>query len=460
MKEIRSNFVKESLLDYESLANTLKENTSQAVRDLLDEAVRETYNQILSEEDENDYDIEEVDDTTEDTIKGSEEVEETEKKEDSETEESEETVEDDVEINTNSETENSDENEWAEFEKYKVSDDEYDFSEANDDEIVKVYKLLKDEDQFHVNVDKDTKQVELKDNETGAEYLLDLSSFGSSKSEQENDVDFGEEANSELENENNMNESRFFEIVLNEYDSHVGYTDNYQNKDVMTNDGVKEPGKNVNDWDAGVPKTTNKPWVGKSKTEPFTEEEMVEEEPMEEGTNVGGYVQQNSTSKSHVPNSNGRKARNSSVAGVKTKSTSEPRYAATTNESKMMAKVEKILKENEQLKGALNKFKTVLEEAAVTNVNLGQIIKLISENSTTKEEKQEIITRFGKEAKTVEQSKALYETITRELKKNNTMNINEEKQFTTNSSKMINETQIYKSKDIMESLDLMHRLCK
>ena len=465
MKEIRSNFVKESLLDYESLANTLKENTSQAVRDLLSETVRETYNQILSEEDENDYEIEdEVDDTTTDATN---DVEETEDAEEATTEtapEDNESVE--TEIGSESdETEEPIEGEtedegWAEFEKYKVSDDEYDFSEANDDEIVKVYKLLKDEDQVHVNVDKDTNKVEIKDNETGAEYLLDLSSFGGSKSEQENDIDFGDEANSELEMENeNMNESRLFEIVLNEYDSHVGYTDNYQKKDVMTNPGTKEPGKKVNDWDAGVPKGGKKPWAGKGSTKPFTEEDAPEE-TMEEATNVGGFVQQNSTSKSHVPNSNGRKARNMSKGGSKVSGTADPRYSSATNENKMMAKVEKILKENEQLKAALNKFKTVLEEAAVTNVNLGQIIKLISENSTTKEEKQEIIARFGKEAKTVEQSKNLYESISRDLKKNNTMSINEDKQFTTNSSKMNNETQIYQSQDLMESLDLMHRLCK
>ena len=125
-----------------------------------------------------------------------------------------------------------------------------------------------------------------------------------------------------------------------------------------------------------------------------------------------------------------------------------------------MHKVEKILKENEELKSALGKFKSVLQEAAVTNVNLGQIIKLISENSTTKDEKKEIISRFGTEAKTIEQSKSLYESISRDLKKNNTMNINEEKQFTANGSKMINETQIYQSKDLLDSLDLMHRLCK
>lgn len=466
MKEIRSNFVKESLLDYESLANTLKENTTQAVRDLLGEAVRETYNQLLSEEDENDYEIEdEVDDTTTDAENDAETAEDTEEADVETVEADDESVEDDTEatdFEDGAEVEDETEDEgWAEFEKYKVSDDEYDFSEANDDEIVKVYKLLKDEDQVHVNVDKDTKKVEIKDDETGAEYLLDLSSFGGSKSEQENDIDFGDEANSDLEIENeNMNESRLFEIVLNEYDSHVGYTDNYQKKDVMTNPGTKEPGEKVNDWDAGVPKSGKKPWAGKGSTKPFTEEEVVDEVPMEEATNVGGFVQQNSTSKSHVPNSNGRKARNMSKGGSKVSGTADPRYKNATNESKMMDKVEKILKENEQLKSALNKFKSVLEEAAVTNINLGQIIKLISENSTTKEEKQEIIARFGKEAKTVEQSKSLYESISRDLKKNNTMNINEDKQFTTNGSKMINETQIYQSQDLMESLDLMHRLCK
>ena len=111
------------------------------------------------------------------------------------------------------------------------------------------------------------------------------------------------------------------------------------------------------------------------------------------------------------------------------------------------------------MKSALNQFKTVLQEAAVTNYNLGQIVKLVSENTTSKEEKKEIITRFN-EAKTIEQSKQLFESISCELQKKNTMNINEEKQFTANSSKMINETQIYKSKDLLDSLDLMHRLCK
>lgn len=482
MKEIRSNFVKESLLDYETLANTLKENTSLAVRDLLNEAVRETYTQILTEESEDEYDVEEVNDTDSEMTNDAENVDEIDTEveggedvdgmESVDAESGEETDVDATNVEEPMDGEETEDDGWAEFEKYKVSDDEYNFSEAEDEDVVKVFKLLKDDDQFLVNVDKEACKVELKDNQTGAEYLLDLSSFANggcnaTDTQETNDLGFdGNEGDGDLELENkNMNGQRIFEITLNEYDSNVGYTDNYQKKDVMTTPSMEEPGKNVNDWDAGVPKGKSKPWAGKGESKPYEKKvnEEEEEEIVDEATNVGGFVQQNSTSKSHVPNSNGRKARNMSKGGQKVSGTADPRYSNATNESKMMAKVNKILKENEELKAALGKFKTVLQEAAVTNVNLGQIIKLISENSTTKAEKQEIIERFGKEAKTVEQSKSLYESISRELKKNtnnNQVNINEDKQFTTNGSKMINETQIYKSQDLLNSLDLMHRLCR
>ena len=61
---------------------------------------------------------------------------------------------------------------------------------------------------------------------------------------------------------------------------------------------------------------------------------------------------------------------------------------------------------------------------------------------------------------TEKESKALFETISNELKKRQTMNINEDKQFTATPNKMINETQIYTSKAVMNSLDLMSRICK
>lgn len=473
MNEIRSKFVKESLLDYEALANSLKENTSNAVRDLLKEAVRERYNEILSEADENEFEVEEVEDTesapTNDAEGAESETPSEDGVEDDATKESDETPVEvaDKDVATEIGDDSDDSTEWAEFDQFKVGDGEYDFSQADDDAIVKVYKLLRNEDEVMVNVDKEANKVEIKDNETGAEYLIDMGASEKAATDVAPIADEPMELNDasgdlDLENED-MNESRIYEVVLNEYDSHVGYTDNYQKKDVMTTPSMKEPGKNVNDWDAGVPKGSEKPWVGKKgDSAPFNEEEEVAEETIEEaGMNVGGFVQQNSTSRSNVPNSNGRKARNMHQGAKQVKGTAEPRYQGATNESKkMMAKVNQILKENEELKSALGKFKTVLQEAAVTNLSLGNIIKLISENSTTKEEKQEIIARFGKECKTIEESKNLYESISRELQKRNTMNINEDKQFTTNGSKQINETTIYKSKDIDDTLDLMNRVCR
>ena len=65
-KNIRSKVVKESLLDYNTLANSLKENTESAVKALLGEAVRDTYAKLLSEDDNKDYEEGEVEDTSSD----------------------------------------------------------------------------------------------------------------------------------------------------------------------------------------------------------------------------------------------------------------------------------------------------------------------------------------------------------------------------------------------------------
>ena len=103
---------------------------------------------------------------------------------------------------------------------------------------------------------------------------------------------------------------------------------------------------------------------------------------------------------------------------------------------------------------------TKLKEAAVVNHNLAQIIKLVTENTTSQDEKKEIINRFKNEAKTIDQSKSLYESISRDLKKANKMNISGNGNLMVESSRKINETPIYKSQDVLDSLDLMHRMMK
>lgn len=487
--KIRSNFVKESLMDYNNLANTLKENTESAVRDLLKETVLEQYAKILTEDEEDkEYDVEEVDDTDSEATDGDVEatddvadgMESDDDPEDDGVEEDDDELSDDIAADGVTE---DDENGWSEFDKYKVSDEEYDFSNAEDDEIVKVYKLLKDDDQ--VVVTKNDDKVNIKDNETGAEYLIDLGGDDTEEFDTVGD-DFGSddaldgEDDFENQEDEDMNESRIFEIALNEYDSNVGYTDNYQNKDVMTNPGMSEPGKNVNDWDKGVPKDSKKPWSGKkgdkSENQPFHAEKgktVEEEEAIDDAATEA--IQELKTRQEHTANvgstsrtdgDNGnrrRKGRSFHTAekGQETGTGDNPYSNNASSDVKVeniVRKANKIFNENKQLKAALMQFKGTLEEAAVTNVNLGNIIKLVMENSTSKDEKKEIIARFGNEANTVAASNALFESISRDLKKKSKMNIDESKEYSVDNK--INETQIYRSNEILNSLDLMHRICK
>lgn len=533
MNKIRSKYVKDSLLDYESLTKALKENTTSAVKDLLSEAVRDTYNKILTES-EDEYDEEETDDTTYEPSAESNNTESNDEASvDSGSETSTTEVTPDGAVEKSTSGTDGEGNEWSEFEKYKVSDDKYDFSQAEDDEIIRAYKLMKDDDQLVVT--KDGEMVHLTDNETGADYLIDLNSvpeedeaeggdnlgegdsnqepFESGNSEDNSDaendgdteyeltVDDGQSEDSndggqysdEEDNEedkNTMDEQRIFEIVLNEYDSNVGYTDNYQKKDVMTNPGMSEPAKSssVNDWDAGVPKGTEKPWSGRKPSKddkPFTAKkgttveesfeecgDMFEEDelgdygevsdmPVEEGASLGGRrgaigSGRSTGTKQHVPDVSGEK----NPYGKHHVSKNAQYYERDAQNESIIRKANAIFEENKQLKKVLNDFRHTLNEAAVTNVNLGKIIKLISENTTTSDEKMEIISRFGKEAKTIGDANALYESISNDLKKKGKMNINEDKQFTANSSNSINETKIYMSNDLVDSLGLMHRVCK
>ena len=498
-KNIRSKVVRESLLDYNTLANSLKENTESAVKALLGEAVRDTYAKLLSEDDDKDYEEGEVEDTSSDITNDAESsdiasdgVADADTEMDTEGEGAvdggeavdgeepaieggEESIEGGIADDGAAEGEDGDE--WAEFDKYKVSDDEYDFTNAEDEEIVKVYKLMKNDDQILVHKD-ESGNVNIQDNETGAEYLINLGDNGEAQgvaaSEPSDDevITDDEDGTDDFGAENNfdddMNESteRMFELVL-EYDSNVGYTDNYQKKDVMTNPGMSEPGKNVNDWDAGVPKGDAKPWSGypskKNKADkPFNagkgkqieEEENIEESAAECGGRMGAHGRMMGT-KSHNP----IKAKKNSPMNQHHVSTAGEYDQGIANES-FIKRANEVLEENKELKATLTDLMEQLKKVSVTNHNLAQIIKLVSENTTSQDEKKEIINRFKNEGKTVEASKALYETISRELQKTNKMNITEEKSLTVESSNKINETPIYKSQDMLDSLDLMHRMMR
>ena len=476
-KIIDKNFLKESLLEYNHLAELVKESKNNSFAAFLNESEEDDE----KTDSESDFDVEQVEDTADEPVTETEEETQDNENTDPNLEdgqevlndgEGSETPEDDGTASVEDESIEGDDTDnddalASEFGDYEVSDGKYDLTGAQDDDVVKVFKRLKDTDG--ITVIKDNDKITLDDGEN--EYIIDLGDSDNTESK-------GNDIEVEIE-DNNMNESteRVFEVMLNEYDSHVGYTDNYQSDDVLTTDGVKEPG-NGRDIDKGVPHDTKKPWANPDKkAKPFdkgVKNECGDTDATLEESVIGGRNGANRRAKGtkvHVPNTSGKShpynPANASVAGdYKGSKVEESKvlkaYKNVIEEcKKTLAENKKVIAENKKLKDTIANFTKLIKEAAVTNVNLGGIVKLITENSTSKEENKQIIGRFANEVKTVEESKNLYETIQRELsaKPQNAVNINEEKQFTASEKENINESKIYQDENLKGSLGLMHKIC-
>lgn len=348
--------------------------------------------------------------------------------------------------------------EWSNFDDYKVGDGEYDMTGVEDPkQLAKVWKLMKDGDEVVVKQQDD--KLDIKDNESGAEYLVTLD--GKNETEDEEPV---------------------FEITFNNKpimnEENLEYTDRYQNKDVVVG---KEPydaatPNKTNNWDAGAPDGKNKPWAGPSKKEgkPYVgevnEQEGVEggdlfeitfdecgnmpvDGPMEEGATFPDENSMRLNPGNEVHDEPHRRRHNNKEGDMSD--------GTAMNES-IQKKLEKIEEENKVLKSSLVKFRKALNEAVLTNYNIGNFVNLIIENSTTKQEKIDILKRFSNEAKTKDQSKALYESINKQLKSVKKGGVAIDKPMNINESavKNINESTIYKNDDeaISYALDMIQRM--
>lgn len=521
-KKNNTNLATQALLEMDEITAAIKEESKKSLNTLLSEAVKNAIRENCNEEEEEEYEVED----NEESANGNENENEVEATEDESLEIEDNDEVDDTETEEDLETDDEQDEEgnedWDEFLKYQVSDNTYDLTNEKDYEnVVKVYKLLKDDDL--VVIRKDDDKIHIKDDSADTEYIIDLGDDSTSEeSEEEFDsinegvFDPGDEydmiggiknldnrfadrnyddeegpSDEDLLNikmsdefndydEDNIAgiESDIFESVMRKinklteskksktqmkkedilFEVDLGITDSYQNEDPIAGLSSEETSKTGRSWDKGVPTGTKKPWAGnaKSKGTPFEttineDELMGDEMPVDEQKNVGGFVQQNSVTPSYTSSSNGRKARNAHKEGGQVSGTADNRST--------MAEVKALRKENKALKEAVIAIRKNLNEAYITNVNLGKITKLFLENTTSQTEKIDIVNRFSNEAKTIEQSNALYESIKRELNKpNGSQIVMNEAMSASNNTNAINETKIYKSNDLLKSIDLMNRI--
>ena len=396
-------------------------------------------------------------------------------------------MEDTNEVEDSEESEND---EWSDFDEFKTDDNDYDITGQNEDgvEILrKMFDMLEDGDELIVTKSGDN--LEISNEETGEEEVINMSDEESEylpgeESEDEFEVEFDEEPENEFEVEMDDEDSDDevevdiddedsddeFEFEVDDEDDDIeesiddedviteenlGYTDNYQKKTAMTTPSNKEVANPKDTYSMDdVPEGDGKRWAGKGNSKPYgckttccENEDMMPEEPIEEGTNVGGAVQQRSSSKSKIP-----AGRKNNVP----KGTRHASFGAEYNE--IVESYEKMMKENEALKECVKATKKSLMEAAVLNVNLGKVLNLLVNETTTRDEKKSILSRFN-EVKTINEGTILYNTIKRELNETKKSHVAIDRPVVVESKhNMINETTFYQDRSKNPSLSLMDRI--
>lgn len=445
MTKVRSEYIKKLMSESHSLEEKLKDVAQSTINSILEEKTNKNLRQILSE-DENSFSEEEVDDDVE--LGGSEDTSEEEGAEENDAENS----------------------EWDDLEQYKDEDGEYDLRSMDKDELVKVLKVMSPDDAVRI-VKNDDDSLTVTDEANDEEFDLEL---GNDDDEEididvEDDDDFDDDEEVELEIEDDKDDfsddddddfdDDVIEIDLDE--SNLGYTDNYQKKTAMTTPDNHEPANphSTYSMDGGVPKGTEKPWVGRKQKSPFNDDVNENCETTIQEGGAFGKAAARTAGKQRRNNSSGQGGqpyggRHNSVAGE------YKDYQETAVSENIKKKANQIFVENKQLKSLMKKLQNQVNEAIVVNQSLANVIKLINENATTVNEKKEILRRFN-DCATKEESNKLYSTISEELKRSGKTHSNVTETINSQLSESRDravETPMYQSQDLSETISFMNRL--
>ena len=428
----KNDSVKDALIEYNDVMKFIKESSAETVKTTKKGAVKNELKNIIKEafeEEDPDKDTEdvEVDDNTD--IEG---VEDTDSTEDGlDNVEIEEPAGDDVDVDVDIDADGADmdsddesgEEEDFDMDQFKSDDGEYDLTNADTSQLIKVFKRIDGNDSVNIT-DLGDGKIELNDNETGAEYMIDTTPSA--------DVDVDVDVDSELDPDIEIDLDD--EPVVSEGTHH-----SYEGDDSEITE-------------------ENEPEVGADQEG----EGMVDEKNMTQSYSVNRRA--GVLSQTRAANAPGANKRNGAQLVGESKEVKALKIAYTKKINALNEQHEAFKKstatEMSQLKGALGKFVNQIKENAVLNNSLGKYVKLILENSTTEVEKKNILNRFANEVKTIEDGNKLFESIKKDLngKVKSTQTI--DKQFGAESTKTINEKVIYQNPEMLKMKKLMEAVDK
>jgi hypothetical protein len=377
--------------------NTLEEAVKQNAKGILSSVMKQELNELLKESEEEE-EVATEEDAMEPTEEESEDMSEQPDSEDEDEDDAENA--DDEEIpSINDEPSKDIDDESPETDDMPSmsgmppmsgpdDDDMLDMTNASDEEVLKVFKAMSDEDGIVVK--KDGNNIELKDEDD--EYIIKLDESEGEEEETEVSEDWNEEESMEDVAEEESGEETVYEITLDDEE----------------------------------------------------ESEMAEEDSIEVEATEAARTKWNKHGDKNEANRAGLKSKKVFAAGA------------------MNEEVENLKKQNAEYKKALVLFKEKLNEVAVFNANLAYATRLFTENSTTKQEKLNILKRFDS-ISTINESKNLYNSIKSELetKKPVTESVVEKIANTPSSSssqEMLAESKAYENPQFRRMKDLMSKL--
>lgn len=250
-----------------------------------------------------------------------------------------------------------------------------DLTQHNDADVISVFKKMGPEDE--IEVVNDNGMVTLKDNKSGSEYRIELNPTGGVSNVEMGDMDM------ELGEGMDESDEVIYEILVEdeeEDEEEIETEKGVENEDYMSDD--KEDKEDKMSYASRTKSTTGRFKTG-NRTNPYAKARMGNSDNMTESTapQITKLIKENTD------------------LTTKLSTTEVENSELKENHTKMV--------------DALKQFRKKLQEVAVFNSNLTYAVRLFTEQSTTKGEKQEILKRLDS-AKDLKESQSIYKQLVKE----------------------------------------------
>lgn len=312
--------------------------------------------------------------------------------------------------------------------------DAIDLTKSSDSDVISVFKKMGPEDE--IEVVNDNGMVTLKDNKSGSEYRIELNSRTGEVGDVEmSSMEEGLEGSNQVIYEIVMDDDDYEDededYMMNPNEDYMGEEDmDMDNEDEMSTPPMymKRKKYDTNQELASMYGDKNKVTMGdviaarKKGNEDGMSSDMDMKSYMNHDRNDYASRTKSTKGRYHVgnrtnPNAIARMGNNSYMGESKT-----PQISKLISENTILNESVSTLKsENNELKAnqekmvdALKQFRNKLQEVAVFNSNLTYAVRLFTEQSTTKDEKQEVLKRLDS-AKSLKESQSIYKQLVKEF---------------------------------------------